>query len=179
MRGLLAFSSAVDALSERIGTVANWLVLAAVLLSAGNAVSRYALSLTSNGLLEAQWYMFGGIVFLGAAHTLRRNEHVRVDVVYSLLPARGRLLIDIFGLILFLLPATIFLGWLCWPVFMRAFRLSEMSSNYGGLLRWPILAVLPFGFALLTLQGVSELIKRVAALAGASETGPHYARPLQ
>ncbi len=179
MKGLLRLSRAIDALNTGFGSLSDWLILISVLISAGNATVRYLLDYSSNGLLEIQWYLFGGAVFLGASYTLKMNEHVRVDVIYSHLSARGRLIVDIFGLLVFLLPAMVFLAWLCWPVFVAAFRSGEGSSSYGGLVQWPILLVLPVGFGLLTLQGVSELIKRVAALRGDVTLDTEYVQPLQ
>ena len=175
---LLALSRAIDYVNTKLGRVAAWLVLIACLICAGNAMVRYGLSTSSNAWLEIQWYFFGAIVLLGAAATLIHNEHVRVDLIYGMLSRRGRLIVDIVGLTLFLLPGTLFLAWLSWPVFAQAFASGETSPNYGGLVRWPILVTLPLGFALLALQGVSELIKRVAALRGeVIETG--YVRPTQ
>jgi len=176
---LLAFSRAVDAVSDVFGYVAKWLVLTACLVSAGNATVRYLVSYSSNGWLEIQWYMFGGIVLLGAAQTLRLNEHVRVDLVYSWVSDRTRLWIDMVGLILFLLPVTAYLVYLTWPFFLNSFRSQEYSNNAGGLILWPIKAALPLGFSLLFLQGVSELIKRVAGLMGVVRLDTHYEAPLQ
>lgn len=179
MKELLRASRAIDAFNARFGELADWLIFASVLISAGNATVRYLFSYSSNGLLEIQWYLFGAAVFLGASYTLRMNEHVRVDIVYSHLSNRGRLIVDIFGMLVFLLPAMVFLAWLSWPVFLRAFESGEMSSNYGGLPQWPILLMLPLGFALLTLQGFSELTKRIAALRGEVRIDTHYEQPLQ
>jgi TRAP-type mannitol/chloroaromatic compound transport system permease small subunit len=179
LRELLGVSRVIDTVNGWFGNLADWLILISVLISAGNATSRYLFSYSSNGFLEIQWYLFGAAVFLGASYTLKRNEHVRVDVIYALLPERGRIFIDIFGLIVFLLPATVFLGWLSWPVFVRSLESGEMSSNFGGLLQWPILVMFPLGFALLTLQGISELIKRIAALRGEITLDTHYEQPLQ
>ena len=175
----LRASRAIDALNARFGALADWLIFISVLISAANATIRYLFGYSSNGLLEIQWYLFGGAVFLGASYTLRLNEHVRVDVIYSRLSSRGRILVDIFGLVFFLLPTTLFLGWLSWPIFRTSFLSGEISSNYGGLLVWPILLVLPVGFALLTLQGISELIKRIAALRGDIVLDTKYEQPLQ
>jgi TRAP-type mannitol/chloroaromatic compound transport system permease small subunit len=179
MKALLRLSAAVDALNTRIGALADWLILLSVLVSAGNAAMRYLLSYSTNGLLEIQWYFFGAAVFLGASYTLKMNEHVRVDILYSHLSARARLVVDTVGLLVFLVPAMAFFAWLSWPVFVRAFESGEMSSNYGGLPQWPILLMLPLGFALLTLQGLSELIKRVAALRNEAHVDTHYEKPLQ
>lgn len=179
MQGLLALSRAIDGLSAKFGWIADWMVLLSCLVSAGNALMRYAISYSSNAFLEIQWYMFGVMVLLGASHTLRMNEHVRVDIIYGIVSDRTRLWIDTLGLIIFLIPITAFLVWLSWPVFMESYRLQEMSQNAGGLIVWPIKLVLPLGFALLFLQGISELIKRLAALAGTIEIETKYEKPLQ
>jgi len=179
MRALLALSRAIDGLNKQLANVADWFILASVLISAGNAAMRYVFDYSSNGFLEIQWYLFGAAVFLGASYTLKLNEHVRVDIVYSHLSERGRQIVDLFGMVVFLLPATIFLGWLSWPVFVTAFASGEISSNYGGLIQWPILLAPPLGFALLTLQGVSEIVKRIAALRGEIVLDSRYEQPLQ
>ena len=181
MRSLLAFSALIDALNEKIGAVCNWLVLLACIVSAGNAMVRYAYDTSSNAWLEIQWYMFAVIVMLGASYTMKRNEHVRVDILYMNLSRRGQLWIDILGTLVFLLPTCTILAWLAWPFFMQSFNVYEHSSNAGGLLRWPIKLVLPVGFALVALQGVSELIKRVAFLNGyaVDSLEAHYERPTQ
>jgi TRAP-type mannitol/chloroaromatic compound transport system permease small subunit len=179
MRGLLALSRAIDALNERLSVIADWLVILSCLISAGNAFSRYAFSISSNAWLEIQWYMFGALVLLGASYTLKRNEHVRVDIVYSNVSTRRQIGIDIFGTVLFLLPATIILCYLSWPIFHNSWMQGEVSANAGGLLRWPIKIFLPIGFALLSLQGISELIKRIAMLTGHMKADLHYERPLQ
>jgi len=179
MKLLLALSRAIDALNERLSWIADWLVFLSCLISAGNAFSRYAFSISSNAWLEIQWYMFGAVVMLGASYTLRRNEHVRVDIVYSNLSTRRQIGIDIFGGVLFLLPATLILTYLSWPVFYNSWVEGEISGNAGGLIRWPIKIVLPLGFALLSLQGISELIKRIAMLTGHMKADLHYDRPLQ
>jgi hypothetical protein len=176
---VIKFTNAIDRLSDVFGYIAKWLVLLACLVSAGNAIVRYLISYSSNGLLEIQWYMFGGIVLLGAAQTLRLNEHVRVDLLYSSVSDRTRLWIDIFGITIFLLPVMAFLVSLTWPFFMSSFRLKEMSMNAGGLILWPAKALLPLGFALLFLQGLAELAKRIAALTGAIRIDTHYEAPLQ
>jgi TRAP-type mannitol/chloroaromatic compound transport system permease small subunit len=179
MRGLLALSRAIDALNERLSVIADWLVILSCLISAGNAFSRYAFSISSNAWLEIQWYMFGALVLLGASYTLKRNEHVRVDIVYSNVSTRRQIGIDIFGTVLFLLPATVILCYLSWPIFHNSWMQGEVSANAGGLLRWPIKIFLPIGFALLSLQGLSELIKRIAMLTGHMKADLHYERPLQ
>jgi TRAP-type mannitol/chloroaromatic compound transport system permease small subunit len=169
MDALLKFSRLIDALNERFGLVASWLVLIACVVSAGNALMRYGFSLSSNAWLEIQWYLFAGIVMLGAAHTLRLNEHVRVDVVYARYGARARLWLDLAGAVLFLLPMAVVNSW----------QIGEVSGNAGGLLRWPVKALIPLGFLLLALQGISEVIKRAAALAGRIELDARYEKPLQ
>ncbi|HUQ24668.1 MAG TPA: TRAP transporter small permease subunit [Burkholderiales bacterium] len=179
MRRWLALSRGIDALNEKLGVIADWLVLLSCLISAANAFSRYAFSISSNAWLEIQWYMFGTLVLLGASYTLKKNEHVRVDIVYSNISTRRQIWIDIVGGVLFLLPATLILAYLSWPVFYNSFMQGEISSNAGGLLRWPIKIFLPIGFTLLSLQGISELIKRVAILRGDMKADLHYERPLQ
>ena len=179
MQPLLKLSRAIDFLNDRFGEVANWLVLLACLISAGNAMSRYAFSLSSNAWLEVQWYMFAGMVMLGAPHTLRLNEHVRVDLLFSSVSERTRIWIDILGIIFFLFPICIVLIYFTWPWFVESWRIEEMSSNAGGLIRWPVKLVLPVGFALMAFQGVSELIKRVEALIHHHRLQFEYEKPLQ
>ena len=169
MQGLLQLSKAIDWLSEKLGRSMFWLVLVAVLISAGNAVIRKLFDVSSNAWLEVQWYLFSGIFLLCAGYVLKRNEHVRIDVISSRFSKRGQTWIDIIGFVLFLLPVTLLITWLSWPLFWRAYESGEMSQNAGGLIRWPVFLLLPVGFALLTLQGVSELIKRVAFLKGLIE----------
>lgn len=179
MKLLLAFAKGVDAMNAWIGRAANWLILAAVLISASNALIRKLFSVSSNAWLEIQWYLFGAVVMLGAAHTLRMNEHVRVDLIYGAVSERKRLWIDTLGLIFFLLPFALFAVYLCWPVFVTSWRINEGSNNAGGLLRWPIKLIMVAGFATLALQGISELIKRIAALRGVISFETAYERPLQ
>jgi len=179
MNVLLALSRAIDAVNEKLSWIADWLVFLSCLISAGNAFSRYAFSLSSNAWLEIQWYMFGALVMLGASYTLKKNEHVRVDIVYSNISTRKQIGVDIFGGILFMLPAAAILAYLSWPVFYNSWAEGEYSGNAGGLIRWPIKIFLPIGFALLTLQGISELIKRIAMLTGHMKADLHYERPLQ
>lgn len=167
MHALLRFSALIDALSERVGKAATWLVLVVVLISAGNALSRYALSLSSNAWLEIQWYLFSGIFLLCAAYVLKKNEHIRIDVIAGRLSDRAQNWIDVFGILVFLLPMALIIGYLSWPVFMNAWNSGEGSPSPGGLIRWPVRMLVPIGFALLILQAVSELIKRVAFLTGA------------
>lgn len=179
MNTLLRLSALIDALNEKVGRIACALVLLACVISAGNALLRYGFSISSNAWLEIQWYLFGGIVMLGAASTLRTNQHVRVDVLYSRYSDRTRLWVDLLGGLLFLMPVAMIIGWLSWPMFMNAYTIGETSSNAGGLLRWPVKLLVPLGFLLLTLQGISEIIKRAAALAGQTGLDAHYERPLQ
>jgi TRAP-type mannitol/chloroaromatic compound transport system permease small subunit len=179
MDALLKLSRLIDALNGRIGSVANCLVLIACAISAGNALMRYGFSLSSNAWLEIQWYLFAGIVMLGAAHTLNRNEHVRVDVFYSRYGERARLWLDLVGGVLFLLPMAVIIGWLSWPLFMNSYEVGEVSANAGGLLRWPVKMLIPLGFLLLALQGLSEIIKRAAALSGRLRLESRYERPLK
>jgi TRAP-type mannitol/chloroaromatic compound transport system permease small subunit len=179
MKALLRLSSWIDLLNFRMGLVATWLVLLSCLISAGNAFSRYTISVSSNGWLEIQWYMFGAMFMLGASYTLKRNEHVRVDIFYGSMSTRTQVWIDLLGGIFFLLPAMSMIGWLSWPVFYNSWAGNEMSSNAGGLVRWPIKIFLPLGFWLLTLQGLSEVIKRAAMLTGDLATDVHYERPMQ
>ncbi|TNC52776.1 TRAP transporter small permease subunit [Rubellimicrobium rubrum] len=179
MQGLLRVSDAIDRVNTFFGRVAAYFVLAAALISAGNAMMRYAFDYSSNAFLEIQWYLFAGIVMLGAANTLRRNEHVRVDLVYMAISERKRLWVDTFGIILFLFPFTIFLAWLSWPIALRALQTGEMSSSAGGLLRWPVRMVICLGFALVALQGLSELIKRIAGLRGVVAFSTDYEKPQQ
>ena len=166
MKPLLTLSRLIDALNERIGRLVYWLVLVMVLVSAANATSRYALDRASNAWLELQWYLFAAVFLLCAGYTLLHNEHIRIDVIAGRLSRRAQVWIDIFGTVFFLLPMAGFMVWLSWPIFMNAWNSNEISVNAGGLIRWPARALVPAGFFLLTLQGVSELIKRVAFLRG-------------
>jgi len=160
MKYLLLFSRAIDALSTLVGKVAMWLILLTVFISAANAISRYALHISSNAWLEIQWYLFGAVFLLGAGFAFLRNAHVRIDVVSSRLSARARNWIDIVGILVFLLPLCYLMIALGWPLFERSWDTGEMSPNAGGLIRWPAYLMIPLGFALLALQAVSELIKR-------------------
>ena len=166
MQSLLSFSRLVDGVSERLGKITAWLVLAAVLVSAGNATVRKVFNWSSNGLLEAQWYLFGVVFMIGAAWTMKTNEHVRVDVISSRLAKRTRDRIEVFGLIAFFFPFALVHLYYAYPFFMTSFRTQEFSTNAGGLIIWPAKFLVLFGFLLLTLQGVSQLIKRIAILRG-------------
>ncbi|MGZ5093275.1 MAG: TRAP transporter small permease subunit [Burkholderiales bacterium] len=179
MRALLRLSKAIDTLNQKIGVIAIWLVLIACVISAGNALMRYGFNLSSNAWLEIQWYLFAGMVMLGGAYTLAVNEHVRVDVLYSHYSARTRVWVDLLGAIFFLLPMSVMIGWMSWPLFINSYDIGEISGNAGGLIRWPVKILIPLGFLLLTLQGVSEIIKRIANLTGHLQLDSRYERPLQ
>ena len=202
LNAFLKLSRIIDRINDQFGTIAKFLVLFACLVSAANAAVRYGLngllSLThnvpffaalqpgltwygnhANALLEAQWYMFAGMVLLGAPFTLKLNEHVRVDLLYGMASPRIRLWIDILGTIFFLLPICVILIYFTWFWFLNSWAINETSSNAGGLIRWPVKLLLPVGFALMALQGVSELIKRVAALMGRYTLHYQYEAPVQ
>jgi TRAP-type mannitol/chloroaromatic compound transport system permease small subunit len=182
MPALLALSGWIDRLSRATFWLAEWMVLAACAIAAGNAFIRYGFSISSNAWLEAQWYLFAGVVMLGASWTLLRNQHVRVDLVYGAMSRRTRLWVDVFGLAVFLLPGMALLAWMTWPFFLDSFWRGEESGSPGGLLRWPAKILIPVGFALMVLQGLSELIKRVAILRGDvddPELIAEYEKPLQ
>src|SRR6201988_5219916 len=179
MRPLLAVSTAIDQINEKIGYIYNFLVLLACLVSAGNAMIRYAFGYSSNGWLEAQWYMFAVLVMFGASYTFKRNEHVRVEIFYLMLSERGQLWLDLIGTLFFLIPACLLLAYLSWPFFYQSYAVGEISGNASGLVRWPIKIVVPAGFVLLALQGVSEVIKRIAALQGYVVIDAKYERPTQ
>nr|WP_305118901.1 TRAP transporter small permease subunit [Vogesella sp. AC12] len=159
-------SRLIDAINARIGQAASWLVLVVVLISAGNAVVRKLFNISSNGLLEIQWYLFSAIFLLAAAYTLQKNEHIRIDLLVGKLSERGQAVVDIVGTLLFLMPVCYLLISFGWPMFIDAWNSGEMSSDAGGLVRWPVFLLIPVGFALLMAQGLSELIKRVAFLQG-------------
>jgi TRAP-type mannitol/chloroaromatic compound transport system permease small subunit len=179
MKALLHLSALIDGISEVLGKFAGYLVLICCLVSAGNAIVRYVFNYSSNGWLEIQWYMFAFIVLIGASYTLRMNEHVRVDIIYGAISPRARLWVDIIGLVFFLLPACAYLAWLSWPEFALSFAQNETSSNAGGLIRWPVKFIIFAGFALLVLQGISELVKRIGALGGLYQLDTKYEKPLQ
>lgn len=166
MKTLLAFARLIDALTERIGRLVIWLVLVATLISAGNALARYALGESSNAWLEIQWYLFGAMFLLAAGYTLKHNGHVRIDILYNRFGPRGQAWIDLVGGLLFLLPMAVLLAWLGWPMFLDAWHSHEMSPDAGGLVRWPVKLLLPLGFGLLALQGIAEVIKRLGVLSG-------------
>jgi TRAP-type mannitol/chloroaromatic compound transport system permease small subunit len=167
MQLLLKMSRLIDALNEHVGRLVYWLVLAAVLISAGNAIVRKLFNMSSNSFLEAQWYLFSAVFLLCSGYTLLRNEHVRIDVLVGRLSTKAQTWVDILGTIFFLLPMALLFIYLSWPVFVRTFTHNEISTNAGGLVIWPARLLVPIGFTLLTLQGLSELVKRIAFLAGA------------
>ena len=179
MSALLKLALAYDWLTTQLGKVAAWGVLFAALISAGNAIVRYGLDISSNGWLEIQWYMFAVTVMLGAPVVLKLNEHVRVDIIYGKISGNKPVYVDLFGLIFFLLPAMGVLAYLSWPLFLDKYTSGEMSNNAGGLIRWPVVMLLPLGFALMFLQGLSEIIKRVCYLQGIFKMDTHYEKPLQ
>ena len=179
MSALLKFALGMDWISERLGRIASWAVFLSAMICAGNAFIRYGIDWSSNGLLEIQWYMFGWVVMVGAPYVLKVNEHVRVDLIYGKLKGNGPVYVDIFGLIFFLLPIMGFLPWLSFPYFLNTLVTGEMSQNAGGLIRWPATMALPVGFAVVWLQGLAELIKRVAYLRGEYAMDTHYEKPLQ
>jgi TRAP-type mannitol/chloroaromatic compound transport system permease small subunit len=166
MSFLLTLSRLIDALTERIGKLAMWFILATTMISAGNAIVRKIFDTSSNAFLEIQWYLFAAVFMLGSGYAFLRNAHVRIDFVSSKFSARGRNWVDVIGIIVFVFPLCYIMATLGWPLFMNALNSGEMSSNAGGLIRWPVYALIPAGFALLALQSVSELIKRIAFLTG-------------
>ncbi|MBN9061764.1 MAG: sugar transporter [Rhizobiales bacterium 65-9] len=178
-RPLLPLAKAMDRFSAGLGVIANWLVLLACFVSAANATVRYLFNYSSNGWLELQWYMFAGMVLLGASYTLRVNEHVRVDLIYGSVSDRTRHWIDILGGVVFLLPMCVLMIYFSWPWFMQSWRLNESSNNAGGLLTWPVKLLIPVSFAILALQGLAEIIKRAAALRGFYVHEYAYETPLQ
>lgn len=179
MQAMLRIARLIDRLNDGAGRIAVWCVLLSCLISAGNASIRYTFSWSSNAWLEIQWYLFAYLVMLGAAQTLRRNEHVRVDVLYGRYGPRTKAWVDLLGLMVFLLPVTVLLAWMSWPLFRDAWVSGEYSGNAGGLIRWPAKLALPLGFALLTLQGLGEIVKRVGYLRGVHQMDTQYERPLQ
>lgn len=179
LRPLLKLSALIDQTSLAAAHAAVWLVFVCALVSAFNAISRYAFDLSSNAWLEMQWYMFGAIVLLGAPHILKTNGHVRVDLFYARLSDRSKAWFDAAGLIVFLIPFCALMIGYSWPWFVEAWVLGETSPNAGGLIRWPVKILLPIGFALLLAQGVSEIIKRIAALRGLIALDVHYEKPVQ
>ncbi len=170
---LLKLSQLIDWLNEHVGKSAFWLVLIMALISAGNASYRFVFNDSSNGLLEIQWYLFAAVFLLCSPYTLQKNEHVRIDVLSGKLSPRGLAVIDIIGTLFFLLPMVVVVLWLSLPLVAESYKIQEMSANAGGLIRWPVKILLPIGFLLLALQGISELIKRIAFLAGRIDDPNH------
>ena len=166
MKILLTLSRLIDALNEVVGRLTYWLVLVAVLVSAGNATIRYTFNMSSNAWLEIQWYLFSAVFLFCAGYTLLHNQHIRIDVVTGRLSRRAQAWIDILGTLLFLMPMALTILWLSWPVFVDAYQRHEVSTNAGGLIIWPARLMVPIGFLLLVLQGISEVIKRIAFLRG-------------
>ncbi len=166
MSALLRLSRLIDALSERVGRWVGWLILAAVLISAINAIVRKAFNTSSNAFLEIQWYLFSAVFLLAAGYTLLRQEHVRIDIILGRFSKRTQIIVEAVCIVLFLLPFCFIVIDLVWPLVVRAYHTGEMSSNAGGLIRWPVFALVPAGFVLLALQGISEFIKRIAFLQG-------------
>ena len=176
---LLKFANGMDWLSERFARLAAYTVFFSAMICAGNAFIRYGVDWSSNGMLEIQWYLFAWMVMVGSPYVLKVNEHVRVDLLYGKLKGNAPVYVDIFGLIFFLLPIMGFMTYLSTPYFLNTFFSGEMSQNAGGLIRWPVVLSLPVGFAMVWLQGVAELIKRVAYLRGEYAMDTHYEKPLQ
>lgn len=167
MEGLLKFSRFIDGLTDRLGRSLTWLILVATLISAGNAIVRKLFDWSSNALLEAQWYLFAAVFMLGSGYAFLKNVHVRIDFISNRLSAKTRNWIDVLGIVVFIFPLCAILIKISWPLFVNAWGSGEMSQNAGGLIRWPVMLLIPLGFALLMVQGLSELIKRVAFLRGA------------
>jgi TRAP-type mannitol/chloroaromatic compound transport system permease small subunit len=166
LEALLKLSAGIDAVASQIGRLIRWLVLASVLISAGNAIIRKTFNISSNAFLEIQWYLFAGVFLLGSGFAFMRNVHVRIDFISSKLSKRTNAIIDALGIVVFLIPLCAIMVWLSWPLFSRALATGEMSQNAGGLIRWPAYLLMPLGFGLLLVQAVSELIKRIAYLKG-------------
>jgi TRAP-type mannitol/chloroaromatic compound transport system permease small subunit len=180
MGPLIRLSGWIDIVGYRIGRLANLMILLSCVISATNALVRYGFNWSNNWPLELQWYLFGAAVMLGAPYTFQKNEHVRVDLIYGHVSERAKCWIDVFGIIVFLLPACLLFSWLSWKaLFLPSWGILEQSANAGGLPLYPIKIILPLGFALLALQGISELIKRLAALAGKLHLESKYERPVQ
>jgi TRAP-type mannitol/chloroaromatic compound transport system permease small subunit len=179
MQQLLVLAKGIDWINDRFGWIAEWAVFLSCFISAGNAVVRYLFDMSSNGLLEIQWYLFAACVMLGASQVLRVNEHVRVDIFYARLSGHNKVYVDLFGLVFFLVPVMLAMIWFSAPLFMRMLTSGEMSNNAGGLVRWPAMLMLPLGFSMMLLQGLAEIVKRVGWLMRIHEMDTHYERPLQ
>lgn len=179
MSPVLKFALAIDWVNERFSKIAAWAVFISAAICAGNALIRYGFDMSSNAWIEIQWYLFAATVMLGAPYVLKINEHVRVDLIYGKLKGNGPVYVDLFGLVFFLLPVIGMLFYMCAPYFYQAYVSKEMSQNAGGLIRWPVILMLPVGFGLLFMQGISEIIKRVAYLSGKFAMDTHYEKPIQ
>lgn len=182
MNLLLKLCGTIDFINEKVGKAVTWLVLFAVLISAGNAMVRYGLNTSSNAWLEVQWYAFAAIFLLASPYTLLRNEHIRIDVIIGKFSRRTQTWVDVFGTMFFLLPMTLVIMWLSFPMVLDSFNRMEQSSDAGGLIRWPVKVLIPIGFFLLSAQGISELLKRIAFLMGrgpdpANKFHPHGGHP--
>lgn len=169
MEGLLALSRGIDRVNTLIGRNASWLILLAVFVSAINAIIRKMFSISSNAWLELQWYLYGGAFMLAAAYTLLENEHIRIDIIYGRWSRRAQHWIDLLGTVFFLIPFVLLMVWLVFPSMMTSLRTHEISMNAGGLLIWPAKAILLVGFCLLLVQGISEVIKKIAVMTGRIE----------
>lgn len=169
---IIQITKAIDFVNRQIGRYVSWLILAAVLVSAVNAMVRKLFDSSSNAWLEVQWYLFGAVVFLSTAATLLKNEHIRIDVVSGLLPKQARNWIDLLGHAFWLLPFALIMTWTSWSFFDRSYALNEQSMNAGGLPLWPAKFLVFVGFVLLGLQGLSELIKRIAIMTGRITDSP-------
>jgi TRAP-type mannitol/chloroaromatic compound transport system permease small subunit len=179
MNILLAFVRWVDWLTDKFGVIAKYAVGLSCAISAGNAFVRYITNNSSNAWLEIQWYLFAACVMLGASQVLHLNEHVRVDLFYGRLSGKGKVIVDLAGLVLFLLPTMGLMVYLALPLFLQMYQSGEMSGNAGGLIRWPAMLMLPLGFAMVFLQGLAEIVKRIGWLLHKYEMDTHYERPLQ
>lgn len=179
MKALLSLSRGIDWMNDKFAYIAIWAVLLSCGISALNAIVRYTFNYSSNGFTEIQWYLFAAVVMLGASQVLRVNEHVRVDVLYGLYGGRGQAIVDLVCFIFFLMVSMSVMLYYSWPLFVRMYVSGEMSSNAGGLIRWPVMLLLPLGFTLMLLQGLSEVIKRAAWLTHQYDGEFHYERPLQ
>lgn len=166
MKALLSIASLIDAVNERVGRAVLWLVLITVLICAANALVRKLFNVSSNAFLEIQWYLFAAVFLLGAGYALKHDAHVRIDIIFGKLGARGQALINVVGSLFFLLPLAGLMVWHGWPIFASSLASGEMSADAGGLLRWPVKLLIPLGFTLLGLQAVAETIKNIAVLAG-------------
>ncbi|RCS56505.1 TRAP transporter small permease subunit [Parvibium lacunae] len=174
MSFLLGISRLIDAVNEKIGAWVSWLSLVAVIVSSLNAIMRYSFDLSSNAWLELQWYLFAAVFMLAGAYSLRHNEHVRIDIIFNKLSPKKQAIVDTFGMLLFLTPMCLIVIYDGWGFFAESWRIQEMSSNPGGLIRWPVKLLIPVGFTLLFLQGISQLIKQLAFLADRAENPLEY-----